>query len=136
MVLASRALREKILTRSRAFAGTTPLPPPLAGAALAALKILRREPARRKRLFQNAQYLRATLRAAGWNIRETPGPIIRLPLLPEKQTKDLKARLLAAGIYPPFLKYGTASAQAYFRFVISSEHPRAQLDRLALTLNR
>jgi hypothetical protein len=43
----------------------------------------------------------------------------------------LKARLLAAGIYPPFLKYGAASANGFFRFVISSEHTPAQLNRLA-----
>ena len=134
VVLASRALREKILARGRAFIGTTPLPPPLAGAALAALKILQREPARRKRLFQNLNYLRTKLRAAGWNISDAPGPIVRLPALPAKQTADLKARLLMAGIYPPFLKYSTASAPGIFRFVISSEHTRAQLDRLTAVL--
>lgn len=134
VVLASRALREKILARSRVFVGTTPLPPPLAGAALAALKILKREPARRKKLFQNLFYLRTQLRNAIWNIAETPGPIVRLRALPEKQAGDLKTKLLAAGIYPPFLKYGTASAQGIFRFVISSEHTRDQLDRLVSVL--
>jgi 7-keto-8-aminopelargonate synthetase-like enzyme len=134
MVLGSAALRKKIWARSRVFAGTTPLPPPLAGAALAALKILQREPARRKRLCQNTQYFRGKLRDAGWDIPETPGPIVRLPLLSEKQNDELKARLLAAGIYPPFLKYGTASARGFFRFVIASEHTRKQLDAAAAAL--
>jgi len=134
VVLASRALRERILARSRLFAGTTPLPPPLAGAALRALKILRREPSRRKRLQQNALYVRARLRSAGWDIAETPGPIVRLPAQEETQVSELKARLLAAGIYPPFLKYGNSSAAGYFRFVISSEHTRAQLGELANAL--
>jgi glycine C-acetyltransferase/8-amino-7-oxononanoate synthase len=130
VALVTSALRKKILARSRAFAGTTPLPPPLAGAALTAMKILRREPARRNRLFQNLIYVRTKLRAAGWNLAETPGPIVRLPALSEIQVADLKTRLLAAGIYPPFLKYGGASAQGIFRFVIASEHTRAQLDQL------
>jgi glycine C-acetyltransferase/8-amino-7-oxononanoate synthase len=134
VVLASRAVREKILARSWTFIGTTPLPPPLAGAALASLKILQREPARRKRLFQNLNYLRTKLRAAGWEISETPGPIVRLPALPEPQAGDLKGRLLAAGIYPPFLKYNAASANGSFRFVISSEHTRAHLDELSAVL--
>jgi len=134
VVLGTRALRKKILSRSWAFIGTTPLPPPLAGAALASLKILRREPARRKRLFQNLFYLRTKLRAAGWEISETPGPIVRLPALPQNLAMKLKQKLLAAGIYPPFLKYSAASAQGIFRFVISSEHTRAQLDRLAAVL--
>jgi 7-keto-8-aminopelargonate synthetase-like enzyme len=134
VVLASRALRKKILARSRAFVGTTPLPPPLAGAALAALKILRSEPVRRKKLFQNLSYMRAKLRAAGWEISETPGPIVRLPTMNQAQVGDLKTRLLAAGIYPPFLKYSGASAQGIFRFVISSEHTLAQLEKLIAVL--
>ncbi len=134
VVLASRTVREKILSRSNAFIGTTPVPPPLAGAALASLKIFQREPARRKRLFQNAQYLRSKLRAAGWNIAETPGPIVRLPALPRSQVDNLKKKLLAAGIYPPFLKYSAASAQGIFRIVISSEHTREQLEKLAAAM--
>ena len=133
VVLASRVLREKIIARSRAFAGTTPLPPPLAGAALAALKILRAEPQRRKRLFANARFVRTQLRAAGWNIWETPGPIVRLPLLPEKAERELNQRLLAAGIYPPYLRYGNA-AHGAFRFVISSEHTMAHLKKLCAVL--
>lgn len=133
VVLASRTLRGKILACSRTFVGTTPLPPPLAGAALASLKILRSEPARRKRLFANLVYVRTKLRAAGWETSETPGPIVRLPLMTEAKAAGLKKQLLAAGIYPPFLKYGNTSRGA-FRFVISSEHTRGQLDRLIAVL--
>jgi 8-amino-7-oxononanoate synthase len=134
VVLGTRALRNKIISHSRTFAGSTPLPLPLAGAALASLKILRREPVRRKRLFQNVFYLRDRLRQSGWMIAETPGPIIRLPLMNAAASDDLKKRLLAAGIYPPFVKYGKASADGFFRFVISSEHSPSQLDKLAAVL--
>ena len=134
VVLGSRALRENILTRSRSFIGTTPLPPPLAGAALTALKILRSEPGRRKRLYRNLSLVRKKLRSGGWEILETPGPIVRLPPMTEEKVGELKRRLLASGIYPPFLKYPGASAEGVFRFVISSEHSRAQLDRLVAVL--
>lgn len=134
VILASRAVREKVLEHSRLFVGTTPLPPPLAGAALMALKILRREPGRRARLFQNVSYLRTRLRAVGWDISETPGPIVRLPALNETEARALQSRLLTAGIYPPFLNYGKASTHGYFRFVISSEHTRVQLDKVVAVL--
>ena len=98
------------------------------------MKILRNEPARRKRLFVNLAYVRIKLRSAGWEISETPGPIVRLPLMSEATAGALKQRLLAAGIYPPFLKYGSSSAQGIFRFVISSEHTRPHLDNLIATL--
>lgn len=134
VVLASHDIRQKILSRSRVFIGTTPLPPPLAGAALASLKILRAGKSRRGKLFQNLSYTRTKLRAAGWKISETPGPIIRLPTMNRWCVAKLKARLLSAGIYPPFLKYPGASAQGFFRFIISSEHSRAQLDDLISVL--
>lgn len=133
VVLASRAIRQKIAERGHIFIGTTPLPPPLATAALASLKILRSEPARRNRLFKNVRKLRTALRAHGWNITETPGPIVRLEVMSESHALSLKKRLLAAGIYPPFLKYGNAS-RGVFRFMISSEHTPSQLNRLAQVL--
>jgi 7-keto-8-aminopelargonate synthetase-like enzyme len=134
VALVSHAFRGKILTGSRIFAGTTPLPPPLAGAALVSLKILRGKSARRKILFQNLAYVRMQLRRANWNLSEAPGPLIRLPLMPPPVTHDLKKRLLAAAIYPPFIKYGNSSAPGFFRFVISSEHTRAQLEKLVAVL--
>lgn len=134
VVLGTRALREQIIARSHVFAGTTPLPLPLAGSAITALKLLRSEPACRERLSQNTSYLRSQLRHSGWNVQETPGPIIRLPLMNRAAAADLKRRLFAAGIFPPFLKYGRASAAGYFRFVISSQHTRAQLNKLASVL--
>jgi 8-amino-7-oxononanoate synthase len=133
VVLSSRAIRAQIMAHSRSFVGTTPLPPPLAGAALAAVKILSRDTARRKRLFANLSWLRHRLRAAGWNIAETPGAVVRLPDLSDAEGARLKQALLAAGIYPPYVKYG-AGARGIFRFVISSEHTRAQLQTLAAVL--
>ena len=135
VVLSSCALREKILVRSRSFVGTTPLPPPLAGAALASLKILHRDTARREKLFANLSWLRKKLRAAGWEIFETPGPVVRLPDLSDVEVERLKKSLLAAGIYPPFVKYG-AAARGTFRFVVSSGHTRAQLQNLATVLEK
>jgi glycine C-acetyltransferase/8-amino-7-oxononanoate synthase len=134
VVLGPRDLREKILSSSRVFVGTTPLPPPMAGAGLAALKILRAGHALRKKLFANLKGTRDGLRAAGWAIAETPGPIIRLLPLEAPQVAALKSKLLAAGIYPPFLKYPGGSAKGIFRFVISSGHQRRQLERLVSVL--
>ncbi len=134
VVLGSRHLREKILARSRSFIGTTPVPPPLAGAALAALQCLRRDPARRKRLFRHVSLVRQQLQRAGWDITETPGPIIRLPALSAHGEKLLKQLLLDTGIYPPFLKYSGATARGIFRFVLSSEHTSIHLDQLTAVL--
>ena len=130
-VLGPYELREKILKRSRAFIGSTPLPPPLANAALQSVKLLGRHGKKLRRcLNQNAALVKTALRAAGWEIPETPGPIAPLHTRTGTEARALKKHLLAAGIYPPFVKYPGGDANGYFRFVISSGHSRAQLDRL------
>ncbi len=132
-VLGTRALREKILTRSRAFIGCTPLPPPLANAAVQSVRILSGGATLRARMGRNVTYVKEALRRAGFAIPELPGPIIAIHPRSEAETRALRRRLLAAGIYPPFLKYAGAE-KGFFRFVISSGHTRAQLDALVAVL--
>jgi 7-keto-8-aminopelargonate synthetase-like enzyme len=135
-VLGTRDLRKAILNRSRLFIGCTPMPLPLANAARAAVKTLKNDQQLRLRLFQNTSYVKSTLREADFELPQTPGPIVPLHLSGERKNAALKRRLLAAGIYPPFLKYPGGPATAYFRFVISSEHSRAQLDNMVEVLTR
>ena len=133
-VLAPRALRKTILARSRLFVGSTPLPLPLANAALQAVKILEADKSIRRRLHENSHYVKTSLRQAGLEIPETPGPIVPLHFRKESEATALKQRLLAAKIYPPFIQYPGGPANGYFRFVLSSEHTRAQLDNLLKVL--
>jgi 7-keto-8-aminopelargonate synthetase-like enzyme len=133
-VLGTQELRGKILERSRAFMGSTPLPLPLAHAALQSLKILTKQGnALRKKLNHNAEYVKTALRAAGVNFQETAGPIITLFTEEPAQTEALKKRLLAAGVFPPFIRY-PGFAHGSFRFVVSSGHSRARLDKLIKVL--
>ena len=127
-ILGSARLRQQILDRSRMFVGSTPLPLPLANAALAGVRILKADKSLRPRLVQNAAYVKVALREGGLPVAETPGPIV--PLHPRRPSESarLNRALLAAGIYPPFIKYPGGPANGYFRFVISSEHSRSQLD--------
>ena len=135
-ILSSIAFRQRILNQSRMFVGSTPLPLPLANAALAGIRILKTDRSLRRRLLDNAAHFKTALRKAGMALEEKPGPIV--PLLPRnrKEALRLKRALLAAGIFPPFLKYPGGPPKGYFRFVISSEHTRAQLDRLIGILRR
>ena len=71
IILATETVRRQIIARSRSYAGATPLPPPLAGAALASLKILQMARARRQRLAANVTWFRSAVAAAGWEIPAT-----------------------------------------------------------------
>ncbi|TAK94918.1 MAG: aminotransferase class I/II-fold pyridoxal phosphate-dependent enzyme [Verrucomicrobia bacterium] len=129
-VIGPRKLRERMMEKSRLFIGSTPLPLPLAAGALAALDVMRRDKAMRRRLNTNSDRVKHALREAGLNLPDAPGPIIPLPPMNAKESSRLQRALLAAKIFPSFLKYPGGPAEGYFRFVISSEHTRAQLDAL------
>ena len=90
----------------------------------------------RRRLNENADYVKGALRTAGFEISQAPGPVIPVYTESGRESEALKKHLLAAGIFPPFVKYPGGDANGYFRFVISSEHSRAQLDRLIKALKR
>ncbi len=135
-ILGSARLRQEILDRSRMFVGSTPLPLPLASAALTSIRILKGDKTLRPRLLRNAARVKTALRHAGLPLPETPGPIV--PLIPRNpgEAGRLNRALLAAGIFRPFIKYPGGPPNGYFRFVISSEHTRQQLDTLLKVLCR
>jgi 8-amino-7-oxononanoate synthase len=135
-VLCSRKLRREIIAKSHFFAGSTPLPLPLANAALTALALHRRQPELRTRLNRNAARVKSALRAAGVAFPESPGPIVQIVPENARQAARLRHALLAARIYPPFLRYPGGLPGGSFRFMISSEHTPAQLDNLAEAICR
>jgi len=133
-ILGAHQLREKIFERSRAFAGSTPLPVPLANAAVQSIIGLKtRGKELRRRLNENVAYVRTAMRKAGMELPETPGPIISLFTKRTSQARSLNKHLFAAGILPPFVKYPGFS-DGYFRFAISSGHSQPQLDKLVKVL--
>jgi 8-amino-7-oxononanoate synthase len=132
-VLGRRDLRQKIFARSKMFIGSTPFPPPLAAGVLESMRILGSDKTLRRRLNNNFAYV--TKKLGQPNVSsERSGPIIAFPPGTPRQSAAMTKRLLAAGIYPPLTRY--TSANGYFRFVISSEHTRKQLDDLVAALIR
>src|SRR6185503_6886507 len=115
-ILCSETLARKIVA-THIFAGQTPLPLPLTCACLEAMKLLERGSPLRKRLQANLDYI------------GTPTPILAVT----PATAALKARLLKNKIYPSWIRYPGGPAKGYFRFAISSEHTKAQLENLRVT---
>jgi 7-keto-8-aminopelargonate synthetase-like enzyme len=133
-VLSSSLIKRRILSRSYLYIGSTPLPLPLVNAALQSLAILTADKSLRLRLVRQTGYVRSVLSAAGVIVPETPGPIIGFAPKTLKAVRLLKDALLRTAIYPPFIHYPGGLSSGYFRFVISSEHSREQLDNLATVL--
>ncbi len=158
-VLGKRTLRQAIIDRSPMFIGSTPLPLPLACAALESLRLLSGDKSFLKRLTANTRRVKAGLPRNNPSVPSSsspekkgrassskappqlprsdfphPGPIIGwVPTNPAQSARMSKA-LLKNSIYPPFLQYPSGPAGGYFRFAISSEHSHAQLDGLLKVL--
>jgi 7-keto-8-aminopelargonate synthetase-like enzyme len=125
-ILCDKKMAALISERSCAVGGNTPTPLPLVAATLTALDLCNDR--LRAQLFKNIELFWKYL---GHPLPEHPTPIISLA--PDKPA-SLSRQLLAAGIYPPHIKYPGGPAAGYFRFAISSEHSSAQIKKLATVL--
>ena len=130
VALGSLALRQQIVTKSRAFVGNTPMPLPLAGAALRAVEILADSKDRRTRLAEHVSSVKERLQATGLTLEDTPSPIIALTPKGQADAARCRRLLLARHIYSPLMHYPGGPDGGYFRIALSSEHSQGQLDQL------
>lgn len=129
-VAGSRVLIQWLVNRARSFIYTTALPPPVLAASLAALRIVKTEPERRRRLWQNAAFLKRGLAGLGYRLGGTGSPILPVLIGDGAQTMALSAALLrrgvfAQGIRPPTVPEGTAR----LRITPMATHTEAELER-------
>ncbi|MBU6354413.1 MAG: aminotransferase class I/II-fold pyridoxal phosphate-dependent enzyme, partial [Cyanobacteria bacterium REEB498] len=132
---ADELLGEWLLQHSGPFRYTTALAPPLAAAALAALRGIQAEPQRGAALLQRAQRWRDRLEAAGWPRPPGQGPILPLLVGEDARALELQRRLEAAGllsvaIRPPTVPEGSAR----LRLVLRHDLPAGSLERLLAAL--
>ena len=120
-ILGSHTLAKK-LEQSSILRGSTPFPLPNAAAALASLKLLKQVEFRER---LRANFLRATGRVS-------EAPIFSIE---PSDAEKFSSALLKGGVFPSRIQYPGGPSGGYFRFAISSEHTRAQLDALAQLKN-
>ncbi len=133
-ILCSREMRERIISRSRMFVGNTPLPLPLANAALTSVQILKTDKGLRRRLNENVARVRKELRKKGLVVDESISPILAIIPKNDADALRIKTSCLKNRVFPSFIKYPGGPESGYFRFVIASEHTNAQLRALIASL--
>jgi 8-amino-7-oxononanoate synthase len=117
--------------RSQIFSAATP--PPMAAAVIAALKVLKREPERRKQLWENTEYMKRELQNLGFDTGDSDSPVIPILIGDELATFTMAKRLQEEGIFanaivPP----AVPPSQAMIRTSYMATHTREHLDQ-ALT---
>lgn len=126
-VAGGAALVDLLVNRARTFIFTTGLPPSSAAAAGAAVDIVRRDPARRRRLWENARTLREAIVAAGVAMPPLESPILPVVLGEADRTMTVCDRLLergvfAQGIRPPTVPPGTSRLRVTLMATHTPEH--------------
>jgi 7-keto-8-aminopelargonate synthetase-like enzyme len=131
-ILGSATAIRHVLERSRIIRGNTPLPLPLANAALTSVRLLRTDRRLRARLRTNTSRIKGALRAAGFPVMDNESPIVSVTPASRQHAARIERALLRANVFPTLIRYG--AGPDYFRFAISSEHTTAQIDALASAL--
>ncbi|MHB8381899.1 MAG: 8-amino-7-oxononanoate synthase [Candidatus Binataceae bacterium] len=131
-VAGSRTLIDYLLNRSRSFIFSTGLPPALAAAASAAIRMMRESPGIIARLWDNAAYLRERLEGAGFRLGATESPILPVMIGESGAAIAMASALYERGVYvsairPPTVAPGTAR----LRVTPTAAHSRADLEEAA-----
>jgi 8-amino-7-oxononanoate synthase len=131
------ALIEYLLQRARTYIYTTALPPAVAAASRAALRLAQSESWRRERLLALVQRFRAAAAALGVPLSCSSTPIQPLIVGDSARALALSDALASAGFWvaairPPTVPRGGAR----LRITFSAAHREADVDALADTLGR
>ncbi|MGH9021495.1 MAG: aminotransferase class I/II-fold pyridoxal phosphate-dependent enzyme [Acidimicrobiia bacterium] len=132
-VAGDRLLCDVLRNRARTFIYDTALSPPATAAALQALRVLAREPARPARVLRLARALASALSEAGYDVLAPAAAIVPVIVGDAAAASDLAERLLELGILvpairPPTIPRGTARLRATMMASHSDAHLAQAVD--------
>ncbi len=130
-VAGSEELIEFLIQQARTYIYTTALPPAVAEATRASLRLVQAEPRRRQQLRALVARFRTGVAAIGLQLMPSDTPIQPLILGGSEQALAASRRLRARGILVPAIRPPTVAAHsARLRIAFSAAHSFEQVDRL------
>ncbi len=115
--------------RSCPYLFSNTVAPAIVGATLKVLDLLEADTSLRDQLEANAQYFRAGLEAAGFDLKPGNHPIIPVMVYDSVRAQQLSQRLLELGVYVVGFFYPVVpQGQARIRVQVGAQHTREQLD--------
>jgi len=136
-VAGSEELIEYLIQKARPYIYTTALPPAVAEATRASLKLLQAEHWRREKLQSLIKQFRSGASELGLQLMDSETPIQPLLIGDNDKAMAMSAKLLEHGILisairPPTVPEGTARLRVTF----SAEHTKGDVDRLLTALEQ
>ncbi len=121
---------EWLRQRSRPYLFSNSLAPAIANASIRVLDVLKQSDELRNRLWENAQYFRMRMEAAGFVMGGADHAIIPIMLGDAKLAAEFAERSLQKGVYVIGFSFPVVpKGQARIRTQMSAGHTREQLDR-------
>ncbi|HET6170864.1 MAG TPA: glycine C-acetyltransferase [Terracidiphilus sp.] len=141
-VCGSKDLIDYLYHRARPFLFSTSHPPSVAATSIAAFDILENEPERIDRLWKNTKYFQGELKRLGFNIGGVTTPATETPITPVivgegRMAMEFSRALFEEGVMGTGIAFPTVpEGKARIRLILTSEHTKAQLDRVLETMER
>jgi 7-keto-8-aminopelargonate synthetase-like enzyme len=128
---------EHVKHNARAEIFSAAPPPASVAAALKALEIVEREPDRRKRLWENANYMKKELASTGFDTGESASPVIPIVVGEDMDAFTMTVRLQEEGVFAnPVVSPAVPPGRAMIRTSYMATHTPEHLDRSLAALRK
>lgn len=126
---------------ARSLIFSASIAPANAAAVLAALELMRQEPERIEKLWENTRHAHKLIKEAGFDTGHTETPIIPIYIRDDFKTFQLTKELQEQGVFVnPVVSPAVASTSSLIRFSLMATHTKAQIeeavDKIATTSRR
>jgi glycine C-acetyltransferase/8-amino-7-oxononanoate synthase len=137
VIAGNAAWIERLSRNAKALVATSPSPLPAAAAAAWALDFMRVNADLRNRLRANVARARAGMRALGWDLADSPAPILCLRARSGVDLARLQCELFANDICVAHVtSYSSTPVGGALRVAIFATHQAEQIDGLIAVLGR
>ncbi len=128
-VAADKRVIEYLKHHARSLMFSASISPGAAASALAALEVMKAEPERIEKLWQNTNYTLDAFREAGFDIGPTESPIIPIYVRDNEKTFLMAKMLMDEGVFVnPVVSPAVSSESSMIRFSLMSTHSFKQID--------
>lgn len=122
---------EYLRITARSYIFSAPIAPPIAAGLIEAIKIVEKEPQRRRTLLDNISYLKSNLNKIGFNTLGSETQIIPIFIGKEEKAIQFSRKLFKNNIFLPCVRWpAVENGKARLRITLTSLHIKQQLDYL------
>ncbi len=128
-VVGSRDLCKYLQNKVRSYLLSGSHPPAVAGACIAALQLVERQPSLVKKLWENSRYFKKELKDLGFDIGNSETPITPVMTGESAKAQKLSDTLFKLGVFVlPIVYPMVARDRARVRTIVTSAHTKRDLD--------